>query len=210
LVCGPFGALVLAGMWARGGYSMRARLTAIAVWGGLMVLLCVAGAVTIQSQMSALLADPTRFGVPPAGAPVAGTPLIFPTPPVVAPAATQAPPAAKPAAAPSPPPIGAVPGETATRPSPIVIAPPPPTLISSPGGSPPAGDKLRVHDTGPSGANMRDRPGASGAVVKTAPDGAILQVIGPDQPADGRTWRHVKDESGAEGWVAADFVEPAP
>ena len=58
---------VLAGMWARGGYSMRARLTAIAVWGGLMVLGCAAAAVMIQSQMATLLNDPSRFGVVPGG-----------------------------------------------------------------------------------------------------------------------------------------------
>jgi hypothetical protein len=210
LLCGPFGALILAGMWVRGGYSMRARVTAIGVWVALMVLGSAATAVTIQSQMSSLISDPSRFGVVPAGPPAPGTPLLFPTPPIVAPASTQAPPAAKPAAAPSPPPVAASPGgQQQPAPSPIVISPPPPTLVTSPGEAPAAGEKVRVHDTGPSGANMRDKPGASGNVVKTAPDGSILQVIGPDQPSDGRTWRHVKDESGAEGWVAADFLEPA-
>jgi SH3-like domain-containing protein len=68
---------------------------------------------------------------------------------------------------------------------------------------------VQVKDTGGSGANMRDKPGAIGNVIKTAPDGAALRIVGPDQDADGRTWRHVRDESGTEGWVATELVEPA-
>src|SRR5213078_2047906 len=39
LLCGPFGAFVVAAMWVRGGYPRRARITAAAVWAGLMILL---------------------------------------------------------------------------------------------------------------------------------------------------------------------------
>lgn len=211
LLCGPFGALVLAAMWVRGGYSMRARQTAIAAWAGLMVLFCAAVAVTAQNQVTALLGDPSRFGVTAPGQGQApGTPLLFPTPPIVAPAPTQPASASKPGTEPSPSPSTASPGQAQQQPSPIVLAPP--TLVTNPGNSPQSqagGEQVRVKDTGPSGANMRDRPGASGGVVKTAPEGSVLQVIGADQPSDGRTWRHVRDDGGTEGWIASDFLEPA-
>jgi uncharacterized protein YgiM (DUF1202 family) len=68
---------------------------------------------------------------------------------------------------------------------------------------------VKVVNTGDTGANMRERPGATAPVVKTVPEGAVLQVIGADQQMDGRGWRNVRDEGGASGWIVAEFLEPA-
>jgi hypothetical protein len=47
----------------------------------------------------------------------------------------------------------------------------------------------------------------SGTRLKGLFDGAILEMIGPDREADGRTWRNVRDASDrTEGWIAAEFV----
>ena len=65
-------------------------------------------------------------------------------------------------------------------------------------------------DTGGSGANLRERPSSTAPIVKTAPEGGLLQVVGEDQQAEGRTWRNVRDADGSQGWVAAELVERAP
>ena len=67
-----------------------------------------------------------------------------------------------------------------------------------------------MFNTGEQGANMRERPGATAPVVKTVPDGTVLQVVGADQQMDGRGWRQVRDEGGHQGWIAAEFLEAAP
>jgi hypothetical protein len=211
LLCGPFG---LALMWMRGGYSRRARLTATAVWAGLTILMMAAAVVLLQGYVAALLSDTGRIGVlpGPAGAP---TPIAFATPTGVAASAPPAP--AKPAAVASPPSLAASPGAAAAS-SPVVITPPQGTAIAPPSGAPGQtpgqasanGERLRVIDTGGSGANLRERPAATAPIVKTVPDGALLQVIGADQQVDGRGWRNVRDADGTQGWVAAELVERAP
>jgi SH3 domain-containing protein len=212
LLCGPFG---LAVMWVRGDYSKRARVTATVVWAGLTVLMLAAAALTLQTYVASILADSGRLGTLPGAPAGVATPLVFPTP-ATAPSAgaPQVGASPKPAIALSPPAIASSPGAVGARPSPgTVISPPQATPIPAPGSAPaPAaeGERVRIKDTGGSGANMRDKPGAIGNVVKTVPDGAALRVVGPDQDADGRSWRHVRDEGGDEGWIASDLVETAP
>ena len=38
------------------------------------------------------------------------------------------------------------------------------------------------------------------------PEGAVLEIVGTDQTADGLTWRNVRDSSGATGWIAGKFL----
>jgi hypothetical protein len=208
LLCGPFGAFVIAAMWVRGGYTHRAKVTAAAVWAGLMILICAAVAITFQAWVSALVADPGRLGVVPGPGAVA-TPLAFATPTL-----GQSASAPKPAVAGSPAAAVASPNAGAAQASPIAIASPQGTPIAPPGGTagPAAGsgERLRVIDTGGSGANLRGQPSSTAPIVKTAPEGALVQVIGPDRQAEGRTWRNVRDADGAQGWVAAELVERAP
>jgi hypothetical protein len=218
LLCGPFGAFVVAAMWVRGGYEKRARITAAAVWAGLMILQSAAVAIWLQSMVAGILADPGRLAGQ-LGPGLTPTPLVFPTP--AAGTSPQQPQTAapKPAAAPSPPAFGLSPEAAGSRPSPAVNSPAQPTAIagpaasSAPSGAQPAAstsERVRVVNTGGSGANLRERPGASAPIVKTVPDGSVLQIVGADQQADGMGWRNVRDAEGAQGWVAAELVERAP
>jgi SH3-like domain-containing protein len=69
--------------------------------------------------------------------------------------------------------------------------------------------KVKVKDTGGTGANLRDKPGQTGAVVKTIPEGAVLEVVGEDRSMDGKSWKNVKDDEGTVGWMASELLDPA-
>jgi hypothetical protein len=226
LLCGPYG---LAMMWVKGNYPARARKTAVAVWAGLMVLILAAVAVTIQAQVRTAVSSgplPGVSGLPgvPAGS-VPPTAITFPPAPGAQPGAAR--PSIQPGAAPSPP---TVPGAgTLGAPTGVTISPPgaAPSPGAAPAPSPPAaaakpstgpepaakpasGERVKVVNTGGTGANMRERPGSTAPVVKTVEEGATLQVIGADQQMDGRGWRNVRDEGGATGWIVAEFLEVVP
>ena len=70
----------------------------------------------------------------------------------------------------------------------------------------------RVHvDTGDgSNLNVRSAPRLSGAVLGVQADGAQGTVVGGPIPANGFQWWQVNFDSGADGWVAGDFLEPPP
>jgi len=90
----------------------------------------------------------------------------------------------------------------------IAVATPHP----SPPPAPPSGpDRVQVAGTERQGVNVRAAPSAHAAPVKLAPEGAVLEVVGPDRAADGRTWRNIRDPAdGAHGWVAAEFLAAGP
>jgi len=69
-------------------------------------------------------------------------------------------------------------------------------------------ERVEVFDAGSQGANLRREPGTRGFVVQSVPDGSQWAIIGPDQEADGRTWRNVQNEQGITGWLAAEVVRP--
>jgi SH3-like domain-containing protein len=56
-----------------------------------------------------------------------------------------------------------------------------------------------VANTGGQGANLRSEPSTTGAVVASVTEGA--QVSAADH-----AWRHVTDPSGAQGWIATDYL----
>ena len=124
-----------------------------------------------------------------------------PTPAPVAQEATAAP-----AAAPTSPAKPAAPAATAVPPpasQPTPQPSPPPTEPPAPT----AAERVRVIGTAPDGLNVRAEPSSTAARVKTVPDGAELEIAGPDAQADGRAWRKVRDPSdGAEGYAAAQFL----
>lgn len=64
-----------------------------------------------------------------------------------------------------------------------------------------------VTNGGADGVNLRRSP--SGEVITTWPDGTVLQVIGGDISDQGRTWSHVRDPLGNEGYIATEFLVPA-
>ena len=92
----------------------------------------------------------------------------------------------------------------------IFATPTPAALVTpvpqqSPGAT---GPRVQVGNTGGDGANLRRVPGQSGDRMKTIPDGTLLQVVGPDQQADGQTWRNVRDPQGDSGWIIASLLVP--
>ncbi len=68
------------------------------------------------------------------------------------------------------------------------------------------GDDVEV--SGTSGVlNMRDGAGTSYSVVGTLSEGAIVEVVGGPQTADGYTWFQVRTDDGTVGWAADDWLE---
>lgn len=65
---------------------------------------------------------------------------------------------------------------------------------------------VQVVNTDGLGVSLRAEPGARAPRVTVAPEGAILQVVGPDRQAEGRTWRNVQLVGGPSGWVAAEYL----
>ena len=70
-------------------------------------------------------------------------------------------------------------------------------------------ERLRVAETRGAGVNLRASASERGARVKTLAEGTFLEVVGPDQRADGTTWRNVREPGGAVGWVSGSFVVKA-
>jgi hypothetical protein len=216
LLCGPYG---LALMWVQGGYSHAARVRMASIWGALMVLVLAGAAVMLQSQMVPLLAGAAgAAGV--SGLPGMGgqpTPILFGTPQATG---IGAKPTLPTGLAPSPPAISVSPGALPPRAVGTTIVPGPttgPGAERTPEPTPvttapekPAGDQVKVGNTDGGGANLRERPGATAPIVKTIPDGTVLRIVGADQAMDGKPWRNVRDEGGAQGWMAAELLEPAP
>jgi hypothetical protein len=93
-------------------------------------------------------------------------------------------------------------------------APPVPTLVPTPippqvtPEPAPVVEKVRVANTLGAGVNFRARAGAQGQLLKTVPEGSVLEIAGADQTADGMVWRNVRDASGANGWMASKFLSP--
>jgi hypothetical protein len=96
----------------------------------------------------------------------------------------------------------------------VVEAPPPvatmmPTPIPAPAVTPepaPVVERVRVANTLGAGVNLLAKASERGQLLKAMPEGAVLEIIGTDQSADGLTWRNVRDASGTSGWMAGKFL----
>ncbi len=144
--------------------------------------------------------DP-RF--PPTPTPTA-TPTLTPTPgPSPTPTPTRTP-TASPTAT-----FTATPTATATptsSPTPTLTPTPAPTTTPTPSPTPTFSPRLAVISrTGGSGVHLRADPG--GKIIAVLREGAIVIVLGEPVEVQGRLWLPVRDASGREGWVAADYVE---
>lgn len=84
--------------------------------------------------------------------------------------------------------------------SPIWSPPPTTTVVVT-------GQWVEVFDTDGEGLFIRFTPRESDR-VRAWPESTKLQVVGPDQQADGRRWRNVRDPDGLVGWVPAEYVRP--
>jgi uncharacterized hydrophobic protein (TIGR00271 family) len=139
------------------------------------------------------LVPPTRTATVPAGA--TATPTVTPTP-TVARTATPTP--------------TAVPSSTST-PSPSATltraptASPTPTPTPSPTQPPPAYAVIGATDH--KGANVRRQPGVT-AIIAALPDGAIVQLTGRYEQAEGLPWSEVILADGRVGWIAGAFLVP--
>ncbi len=67
-----------------------------------------------------------------------------------------------------------------------------------------------VTGTAPDGLFLRPQPSREGAPVTTLPDGTRVEQIGEDVPGGDFVWRKVRAPGGQEGYVAVDFLTPAP
>lgn len=80
------------------------------------------------------------------------------------------------------------------------------TTVTSPAG----GAKFRVVNTGSEGLFLRPDHNTNQTPIKTLPDGSVVTIIGQDFSGPDRVWKRVRDAEGAEGWVAADFLQAVP
>lgn len=124
---------------------------------------------------------------------LSGGPPVTPTVPLVAPvvvATVVSVPVITPTAA------GAVAPGASTLPvaAPGTIGPGASVIIQTPGGA---------------GANIRQTPSASGALVTALNDGTALTITGASKDADGYTWWPITS-TGVTGWVAGSLIAPAP
>jgi hypothetical protein len=69
---------------------------------------------------------------------------------------------------------------------------------------------LYVTNTGADGLTLRRAPAADGERIAVLPNGAAVTPMGPEQQADGRSWRQVRDAQGREGWVASELLSASP
>jgi len=72
----------------------------------------------------------------------------------------------------------------------------------------PAGEQVKVANTGGIGAVLRASP-PSGKQVAALRDGTLLQVIERQTLPDGSEWLHVTTPDGTQGWVYSKLVAPA-
>ncbi len=71
-----------------------------------------------------------------------------------------------------------------------------------------SGARFRVTGTGSDGLFLRPAPSTDGQPLKTLPEGSEVTIVGEDKVQADRTWKHIRDTDGTEGWAAADFLKP--
>ena len=96
---------------------------------------------------------------------------------------------------------GAAPGGAPLTQLPTVTLPPP---------TPTGPRRFVVQNTGIEGLLLRPTPSRANDPIATLPDGTVVEQIGEDLTAETIVWRHVRAADGQEGYVAADFLTPAP
>lgn len=84
-------------------------------------------------------------------------------------------------------------------------SPAPPTAVEP---SPAA--TFVVAGTNGQGLFLRSDHTVDSVVLETLPDGTVVEQIGEDFVGPNYVWRNVRAPSGQEGWVAVDWLQPAP
>ncbi len=85
------------------------------------------------------------------------------------------------------------------EPAPVIEPPPPPPAAI-----------FIIANTGGQGLFLRAAANANSEVLATLPEGTRVEQIGDDVSGMGYTWRPVRTDEGQEGWVAVDWLQPAP
>lgn len=67
-----------------------------------------------------------------------------------------------------------------------------------------------VFGTEEQGLFLRADTNTSSQILETLPEGTRVEQIGDDFPGPDRVWRRVRVPSGQEGWVAVEWLQPAP
>ena len=73
----------------------------------------------------------------------------------------------------------------------------------------PAGPAFVVAGTATEGLFLRAEGSSGGNVLATLPEGTRVEALGEETNDGTRTWKKVRTDQG-EGWVAAEFLVPAP
>lgn len=102
------------------------------------------------------------------------------------------------------------------QPEPDLVATLPALATSTPAAATPApsaapqasGQQLRVTGTEGLGLFLRPEPNTNNQPLKTLADDTLVTVLEGPTTIDGREWVRVRDDSGAEGWVASEFLTP--
>ena len=81
-----------------------------------------------------------------------------------------------------------------------------PTATSIPDDILAPGSTAQVAGTNGRGLRMRSGPGLDQPTLKVVAEGALVQVLAGPTEADGYQWYQIKDDTGAEGWVAGDWL----
>ena len=106
-------------------------------------------------------------------------------------------------------------GSAPPAPTPVATRPPdatpaPAVAERPPEPTPEPTEYVRVTNTAGQGIILRREPSTSAPRVAARAENTVLQVVGPDTSAEGRTWRQVQDAQGNRGWVPGEFLAPAP
>ncbi len=105
--------------------------------------------------------------------------------------------------------------QQASAPTPAPTAPSTPGPTETPAPTPTFTPQTWVvWRTGGDGVYIRKSP-SSGDKLKVWPEDTTMIVIGPDQEAEGKTWKNVKDPDGNVGWIPVEYLAvptatPAP
>lgn len=76
-------------------------------------------------------------------------------------------------------------------------------------GAPPAGQRFVVANTDGLGVYLRRTPNPADR-VRAWPERTVMVAVGPDREVNGVVWKPVRAPDGAEGWVPAQYLAPAP
>ncbi len=106
-----------------------------------------------------------------------------------------------------------IPTATSFRPTPTPIptlTPAPTRDLSSPPAEVTVGYYARVVNTGGNGVTVRGGPSTSNVRLLTAAEGRVMLIISGPVEGGEFLWWEVRLDDGTEGWVANDFLAPAP